>query len=203
MSIKSAFSEIEQCLPEGGEWCDIHKAHTLAALVMSTRPRIVVEIGVWLGGSALPMLIALRENGSGKAVVIDPWSRFASAAGETDTNAEWWRKVDHERAFVRFKERLAKHHVSSICEIQRVPSDDAIVPDQIDVVHVDGNHTEQAIRDVDRFLPHVTLGGFAILDDVQWAGGAVVRAVAHAELLGFEALYQLGTGVVMQRRKVS
>lgn len=202
MSIKAVFDEIEQCLPEGGDWCDIHKAHTLAALVLSTRPRVVVEIGVWLGGSALPMLIAMRENGVGRTTVIDPWSQQASVIGETPTNAAWWGKVDHERAFKRFKERLIKHRVESICEIQRARSDDAIVPESIELIHVDGNHTDQAVRDVDRFLPHVKLGGFAVMDDVAWIGDGVVRAVAHAELLGFESLYSLGSGLVMQRRRM-
>ena len=200
-SLGQIFNEIERCLPEGGDWCDLHKAHTLAALVLSTHPKVVVEIGVWMGGSLVPMLIALREVGGGKAVAIDPWNAGVSVRGESEKNATWWGGVDHDKAFDRFGARLIKHGLTQFCEIQRTPSDDASVPPSIDILHVDGSHTEQAVRDVDRFCPAVKVGGFAILDDVQWAGGAVVRAVAHAELLGFESIYPLGTGVVMQRRR--
>lgn len=66
ISLRSLLDEIARCLPEGGEWCTLDKAETLAAMIVAARPRLVVEIGVWEGGSLIPMLLALQHNGCGR-----------------------------------------------------------------------------------------------------------------------------------------
>jgi predicted O-methyltransferase YrrM len=198
-------AEIEQSLPAGGDWCDLPKAQTLAAIVLALHPTRVVEIGVWLGGSLLPMLIAMRQISSadpnyvGACIAIDPWSAQASIAGETPTNVEWWGKVDHEAIYEAFCKRLDHHDVRRLCAIWRNPSDERTPPDPIDVLHIDGNHSDQAVRDVERFMPHVRVGGIAILDDVGWITGHVARGVEIARQMGFIDLYPLGSGLVMQR----
>jgi predicted O-methyltransferase YrrM len=202
MGSPDMMEEIEQCLPAGGEWCSLDKARILAATVIGMRPKVIVEIGVWMGGSLIPMLIALRENGSGRAIAIDPWSPDASKAGEAPENVAWWSNVDHDRAFETFKERLARHNVTGYCEILRAPSDHCSPPDEIDILHIDGNHSDQAVRDVERFCPAVRLGGIAVLDDVAWIGGNVVRAAEIARAMGFAVLGSIGTGIMMQRRNL-
>ena len=197
--MKELLAQIEICLPEGGQWCSLEKAQTLAALIVGLRPRTVVEIGVWMGGSLVPMLLALKYNRAGRAIAIDPWSPDASRAGEAPENAQWWGSIDHELALRTFADRLAKHDVASYCEVWRQRSDDATPPAPIDLLHVDGNHSDQAVRDVLRFAPGVRGGGILVLDDVGWIGGHVSRALEHARSLGFTELYPLGTGIVLQR----
>jgi predicted O-methyltransferase YrrM len=88
--------EVEDAAPEGGDWCSADKAVQLAALVIEHRPQVVVELGVWMGGSAIPMANAL-----GKLLAIDAWSTEASVAGQEGVNATWWQEVGdegHERA---------------------------------------------------------------------------------------------------------
>lgn len=85
-------------------------------------------------------------------------------------------------------------------EIWRSRSDDATPPEGIDLLHIDGNHTEQALRDVDRYASNVIIGGMLVLDDLDWEGGGVQKAKARAMELGFFELYPLGTGLVLQRR---
>jgi predicted O-methyltransferase YrrM len=198
--MKTLMAEIERVLPDGGQWCSLEKAQALAALVIGLRPRTIVEIGVWMGGSAIPMLLALKKLGAGKLVAIDPWDPAASVVGETPDNATWWGNVDHDRAYLRFVERMRELDLSSYCEVLRKRSDDCLPPDAIDLLHVDGSHTEQATRDVARFCPLVRTGGIAVLDDVDWHGGHVSRGVALARSMGFADLYPLGTGLVMHRR---
>ena len=206
--MKHLMEEIERVLPDGGEWCDLTKAQTLASIVIAIRPQTIVEIGVWMGGSFVPMLLALklldeRNRFGARAIAIDPWSAAASVAGESDENAVWWGETvgqdGHETAYRAFVTRLERHHLDSYVEIWRKRSDDCAPPRSIDLIHVDGNHTEQAVRDVERFLPAVRMGGIAVLDDVAWVGGNVSRAVGLARSIGFEDLYPLGTGLVMQR----
>ena len=200
MDLRPLLDEIAQYLPEGGEWCSLSKAQGLAALVVATRPRLVVEIGVWQGGSMIPILLALKACGTGSAWAIDAWDAPSSASGQDDRNAEWWSKVDHERAYRHFLDRVAKHGLDGICTVVRARSRDVNPPSPIDILHIDGNHGEEAISDAERFLPSVRAGGFVVFDDVGWTGGHVAHALDVARRLGFEDGYPLGTGCVMQRR---
>ena len=211
MTLSALMSEIERCLPDGGDWCDLEKAQTLAAMIVGIRPRVVCEIGVWMGGSFVPMALALRaivdldrERGRShvarRAIAIDPWAPDESCAGQDPVNASWWGSADHDRAMATFIDRIDRHGVRDLCEIVRKSSQDAAVPDSIDVLHVDGNHADQARRDVERFAPSVSRGGVLVLDDLSWSGGHVRRAREIARELGFVDMYHLGTGIVMRRQ---
>ena len=199
---------IERVLPDGGDWCSLDKATTLASMIVALRPRVVVEIGVWMGGSAVPMALALQyidnldmdDLGDRVLVAIDPWAKEASASGETEKNAAWWRSVDHAAALATFERRLEMLALRSYVRIERAKSDDVTPPNPIDMLHVDGNHREQAVRDVERFAPKIRVGGIMILDDLEWEGGHVQGAASLAKGLGFDPLYRLDKGLVMLRR---
>jgi Methyltransferase domain len=195
--------EIEDAAPEGGDWCSPDKAVQIAALVLELRPQLVVELGVWMGGSAVPMAIALRCLGAGQLVAIDAWSTEASVAGQEGVNAAWWRSVGdegHERARQTFLARLKKHQITpERCAVQRQRSDEAIVPSVIDILHHDANHGPQVVLDVERWAPVVRVGGLLILNDLDWPGGHVRRARDRVIELGFVEQYRFGTGVVLRR----
>jgi len=200
--MRALLAEIERVLPDGGEWCTVDKAHGLAALVLAFRPRITVEIGVWQGGSLIPMLLAMKHTGKGRAIAIDPWAHDASVADQTAPNAAWWGNVDHGAAYRKFLARLELHELLHLCTICHRSSDLCEPPSEIDLLHVDGNHGPQAVRDVERFGARVPLGGILVLDDLGWEGGHVERAHVRAAELGFRDLYALGTGIVMQRKGI-
>ncbi len=202
MDFSGLFNEVVTSLTPNA-WTSPEKAQTLAALVLALRPNVVVEIGVWQGDSLIPQLLALAALGTGRGVAIDPWSSSDSIVDQTPENVEWWGKVNHDQALARFVARLQQYEVDRICQIRRARSDD-VDPRElgtIDILHVDGNHMEQAERDVTRFAPQIRSGGILVLDDLYWSGGHVVRAREHAESLGFDTLYPLGTGCVMQRSR--
>jgi predicted O-methyltransferase YrrM len=199
--MKELFCEIERVLPDGGAWCDLQKACTLAAMIVADRPPIVVEIGVWQGGSLVPMLLAMKHaNYGGRAIAIDPWASSASVEGQiAEADRGWWGSVDHGAAHDKFLARLYRHDLRSLCEVVRMNSSEAPVPGSIGLLHIDGNHGEQAIADVARFAPSVNVGGVLVLDDLHWSGGAVERAYEAAQRMGFVEQYKLGTGCVMRR----
>ena len=195
--------EIEEAAPEGGDWCSPDKAIQLASLVIALRPQIVVELGVWMGGSAIPIAIALRHLGVGQLVAIDAWSTEASVAGQEGVNAAWWQSVGdkgHKRARKTFMARLEKHRIMpERCAVVHRWSDEAAVPRAIDILHHDANHGPQVVADIERWAPAVRVGGLLILNDLGWPGGHVRRARDHAIALGFVEQYPLGAGIVMQR----
>jgi predicted O-methyltransferase YrrM len=199
---RDLFETIEKVLSDGGTWCTLEKAHTLAGLIIGLRPQWVVEIGVWSGGSFVPMALALKALGQGRAIAIDSWKAHESIAGQGRVNADWWGQQDHEAIYQHFMKRLESLELHNFVDVYRASSNDAPVPQVIDLLHVDGNHGEQAFRDVHRFAPSVRVGGVCILDDIGWEGGHVTRA---EELLvdsidhKFIRLYPLETGVVYQR----
>jgi predicted O-methyltransferase YrrM len=204
-------AEIARVLHEGGDWCDGVKAQTLATLVLGLRPRRVCEVGVWIGGSMVPMLLALRalealEGSQGpvtprRGIAIDAWSAQASCAGQDDADRIWWGAQPHEIAKQAFLDRLDRHGLARICDVVHASSDDAptSAPGSIGLLHLDGNHGEQAVRDVEKFAGAVEVGGVLVLDDVLWSGGHVGRARSLALTMGFRELYPLGTGIVLQR----
>lgn len=199
--------EIARALPDGGDWCTLEKAEALACLIVALRPRRIVEIGIWRGGSFVPMVMALRHAhasaGSCMAIAIDPWDPRASVAGEEPANAQWWGDTvgvrGHEDAYDAFVARLEREGLSAFVEIIRKPSDEARPPSRIDLLHVDGNHTDQAIRDVERFAPEIVRGGVLVLDDMDWSSGSVARAHERALTLGFRNLYPVDKAMVMVR----
>jgi predicted O-methyltransferase YrrM len=199
--------EIEDAAPEGGDWCSPDKAIQLAALVTDLMPQVVVDLGVWMGGSAVPMGIALRHLGIGKLLAVDAWSTEASVAGQEGDNAAWWQSVGpqgHEQARQTFMERLQKHRLLlDYCTVQQQASDEATVPSSIDILHLDGNHGPQAVADMERWGAAVRVGGILILNDLNWTGGHVRRARDRAIEMGFAEQYPLGTGIVLRRERVA
>jgi len=207
-SLKDLMLEIDAVIAAGETWCSVDKAVTLATIVLGLRPKVVVELGVWMGGSAIPMAIVLRHLGAGQLVAVDAWSARASVSGQEEVHAKWWGEKmgeeGHERAFGTFTDRLRQHGITSEhCVVRRQRTDDAVVPPSIDLLHHDANHGPQAIADVDRWAPSVRVGGFLVVDDLDWPGGHVLRAHDRALELGFVDLYPLDRGCVMQRVRAS
>lgn len=199
--------EVEDAAPEGGDWCSPDKAVQLASLVLEHRSQVVVELGVWKGGSAIPIAIALRHLGTGQLFAVDAWSVEASVAGQEGVNATWWQSVGvegHDRALRSFQQRLEKHAIESDrCTVVHQRTCEAAVPPVIDILHHDANHGPQVVADIERWAPAVRANGFLILNDLGWSGGHVQRAHARALELGFVDQYPLGTGCVMQRVRVT
>jgi predicted O-methyltransferase YrrM len=193
-TICALMSEVERVVPEGGSWCSTEKAATLAAIVVALRPEIVVELGVWQGGSAIPIALALRHLGAGQLVAIDAWSAGASIQGQGEVDSKWWGETigadGHERAYQTFLDRLKKHGIGDErCAVVRRCTDEAVVPPSIDVLHHDANHGPQAVRDIERWAPAVRVGGLLVIDDLDWPGDHVRRARKRADDLGFVELY--------------
>jgi len=201
--VSRILAEIEALVHEGGEWCSAEKATTLASIVIGLRPKTVVELGVWCGGSAVPMALTLQRIRAGRLVAVDAWSALSSVSGQEDKDARWWGdmgEAGHERALETFLGRLAKHGIGQDrCWVVRERTDDAVVPEVIDLLHHDANHGPQVVEDIARWAPAIRVGGVLVIDDLDWPGGHVVRARDLAIDLGFVELYALGTGCVMQR----
>jgi predicted O-methyltransferase YrrM len=161
-----------------GGWCPLTKQHVLAALVARHSLTRIVEIGVFQGGSLLPMAAAARMSG-GTAVGIDPYS--AGAAEQKDNcekfvpvvGLDWHERIDWDGLFTRVSEAIGRFGLSDHCRLVRSTSAQAaaLTAPGLDLLHIDGNHDDEAVAsDVALYVPKVRSGGFIVLDDTNWDG---------------------------------
>ncbi len=150
-------------------WCTKKKASVLIDLVLMAQPETIVEIGVFGGKSLIPMAYALKENGRGKIYGIDPWEKEYSVVGWDDANKEWWENVDHEAILFGLQEKIEDFKLQNQIQLIRTTSELAQPIPNIDILHIDGNHSEEtSVFDVTKWVPLVKRGGFIIFDDEDW-----------------------------------
>lgn len=192
--------DIEQFINSGiGGWTSVAKAQTFAALILSYRPMVSVELGCWMGRGAISLALAHKEIGRGMCYAIDAWSPVASAEGQDDINRKHWAESDHEIAYKTMQDYVARLAVQNTIKVIRAKTNEAPMPEGIGFLIIDANHGDEAIGDVKRWVPKVLTGGFVYMDDLDWSGGAVRRAEAQLKSMGFRELYPIETGALYQR----
>jgi predicted O-methyltransferase YrrM len=177
--------QIALTVPSMHGWCTVEKALAMADLIYETRPQLVIELGVFGGRSLIPQAMALKTNGHGHIYGIDPWKKEACLEGANDKeNDEWWEKLDLEAVFLSCMDfiwssgldpwcsviRAKSEHVVGLLPIKEKVGIEDVATNPIDILHIDGNHSEVAsTRDVELWLPRVRRGGHIWLDDTDWA----------------------------------
>ena len=161
----------------------------MAGYILREKPKLVVELGTYAGRSFLPILWALKENKSGKAIGIDAYDSKLASAQEYPGSSEWWLNNDLGLIEKKFHAFMKAFDVAQYAEIIKKKTDDVIPPDNIDFLHIDAGHTEVAMRDATRFGAKVRVGGVVICDDVAWVGGSILRAIDELNQMGFEEVF--------------
>jgi methyltransferase family protein len=193
------FQQIEKVVPNLDGWCEVQKAQALAAIILGLRPNVTVEIGIFGGRSFLPMAMAHKEIGRGMAIGIDAWDNQAASEGYETDDEKFWSNVNFNDVFQKFSRMVIELGVQNCVKVFKRRSDDVEPPAVIDLFHCDGQHTDQAVKDCQRFGTKIRIGGIAVLDDLNWRNGGVLRAKAFIQSIGFKELYPLGTGAVFQK----
>ncbi len=173
-------------------WCSNEKIEKMMDLIYETQPQVCVEIGVYGGSSILPTAKALSYvGGEGKVFAIDPWTKAASIVGfdQQNINYRWWNNLDIERILHGFMKMLMVQKIQSRCAVLRMTSEEAnswFDDESIDVLHIDGNHSEvSSMADVTMYLPKVKQGGYIWFDDADWetTQSAVQYLMSHCDML--------------------
>ncbi len=165
---------IETYVPamEGGDWASMERRCEQAQVIYEMKPKVVVEIGTFGGASALPMAFALRENNNGgRLYCIDPYRVDYAIEGESEENADWYKtKVDIHDIHRKAMEAFWAHNIDNWLVVIRAASQYCfkLFP-KIDVLLIDGNHSEEAsFRDARLYVPNVVKGGWVMCDDEDW-----------------------------------
>ena len=139
-----------------GAWTShLHFAYDLVAAL---RPRLLVELGVDRGESYFAFCQSAQENKTGtRCFGIDTWRGDQHAGGYDETT--FAQVSAHNR-----------ENYDGFSTLLRSTFDEALgsfLPESIDVFHLDGLHTEAAVRhDLEAWLPKIRLSGILLLHDV-------------------------------------
>jgi hypothetical protein len=157
-------------------WGSTHRYLTEA--VETLRPSIIVEVGVWKGGSVITLASKMRElNIDGVVVAVDTWL----GAWDHWTNEEWFEHLNFNNGYPSLYHTFAANVLEEGLQdyVLPIPLDSTNAANvlrhhdvQPDVVHIDGGHDYNAVMsDLGEWWPMIKSGGVLIGDDYpDWPG---------------------------------
>jgi len=171
-------------------WCSIEKSSKIISSVLSVckdqDDPICVEIGVYGGKSLSPFALALKKLKKGKVYGIDPWSNKDALVGyDHPSHQQFWGNVDLQRMKRICFEMVEYLGVSEHTILIESTSDESPKIENISVLHLDGQHTQQLISDINKYAVNVIPGGYCFIDDIDWSEDTL-KAIPLMESLGFK-----------------
>jgi len=132
--------------------------HFACDLVAALRPRLLVELGVDRGESYFAFCQSAQENKTGtRCFGIDTW-RGDQHAGNYDETTFAQVSAHNRENYEGFSNLLRSSFDQALGMFE---------PESIDLLHLDGLHTEAAARhDLEAWLPKIRPGGLFLLHDV-------------------------------------
>ncbi len=140
--------------------------------IESLNPRIIVEIGVWKGGSTITMASKLRDLGMDAIVIsIDTW------LGSWDhwNNDEWFSHLGFDHGYPTIQRKFMNNIINAGVEEYVVPLPlDSLNAAHVlndfdikaDIIHLDAGHDFDAVTaDLNAWWPLLSDGGLFIGDD--------------------------------------
>ena len=174
--------------PEG--WGSTHPY--FARYIDLIKPKLIIEVGTWLGGSAIHMGGLLRQAGLNDSciVCVDTWLGSSEHYLYPESR-QTLKLVDGRPTFYAdFMQNVVQHGLQDIILPFSITSGGAadvlkefkIAPD---LVYLDGDHSARAFRaDLDAYWDLLRPGGVVIGDDFDWDG-------PQAQLIEFAYLNKL------------
>jgi predicted O-methyltransferase YrrM len=151
----------------------------LKSIVLTTKPRLIVETGTFIGYSAIKMAEGLKANGFGKLITI-----------EFDPNI-----------FAKAKQRIDLSGLRDWIEYRNASSLETPIDGTIDLLFSDSHLTirEQEIR---RFLPQIDPRGLILIHDASSHFKVVREAALRLEQEGLISVVMLSTprGLVIAQK---
>jgi hypothetical protein len=161
---------------------------------------VCVEIGVYAGKSLLPIAMSLQRNKKGIVYGIDPWTNEEAIKGYSGPNEYYWGLIDLKEKYEFFQNLISEFDLSKYVITVVDASDNVPEIKNIDLLHIDGQHTEQAVRDAKKFASQVTLNGYCFVDDITW--GEVADVPYFLKDMGFVEVHRVDTGVMYKRNQI-
>lgn len=174
----------------------------LASTIDTLRPKIVIEVGVWKGGSTLFMADRMRRLGLDSTVIsVDTWLGSWDHWRDENLKRELAFLHGYPSLFYKFMANVVAQELQGY--VIPLPLDSVNAREVIgecgivaDMIHIDAGHDYAAVcSDLAQWWQALRDGGVLIFDDYDPNGGAwpgVKRAVeefcATHPVAGFEAV---------------
>lgn len=137
-----------------------HKANELSG----------AEIGVHKGYHAMVIVTHLNIK---KLYLVDPYLAYKDYKEPNWINK---KQSDYDSYLKEAKENLEPY--GSKIEFIRKKSSEAIIPDNLDFVYIDGNHDYKYVKeDIEKYYNKIRAGGYLGGDNYELHYGGVVKAV--------------------------
>jgi predicted O-methyltransferase YrrM len=149
-------TEIETAQTPG--W--FHHGTKILELIDQHRPKVCVELGTWLGASAIPVARSIRRWG-GTLTCVDTWAGDIGAEPRPAIPPPPWMLVGYAR-------NLQQSGVSANVRLIPATTQDAAQwwTEPIDYLYIDAAHDYASVRaDLAAWVPHVRPGGLILGDD--------------------------------------
>lgn len=132
-----------------------HHGNQILSLINKHRPKVCVELGTFLGASAIPVALAIRRWG-GVLTCVDTWSTNVYRADVTSP----WMLVTCARHLVEAGVTNVRLMPTTTVEAAKTWTE------PIDYLYVDADHSYDAVQaDLEAWVPHVKRGGLVLGDD--------------------------------------
>ncbi len=161
-------------LPNVHGWCSKSKALNFIDLVLETKPDVCVEIGVFGGASLFPVASALKFLNKGIVIGIDPWDKIECIKYfdpiKDAEHLKWWGELNIRYIHQSYNNLIKKNQLENFVRTIKSTSEKAASQiDSIDILYLDGNHSEVcSTQDVQLYLPKVKKGGYIWMNDTLW-----------------------------------
>jgi predicted O-methyltransferase YrrM len=120
------------------------------------KPKIVVEVGTYAGGTSVGWARAIAENATGKLICVDNDSYSNGTYPEITTVNIENSGISHKQ--YELQNGDAKEIIPQVSETYKA---------EVDIYLVDGDHTyEGALADLENGLPMMKAGGYILVHDV-------------------------------------
>ena len=203
--IESIYADYDIRYGSNWGWCSLNKAGCIIDCVNEIcsirQDPVCVEIGVYGGKSVIPVVLELKRFQKGKLYAIDPWDNIEATKGYSGEHYNFWFNADLNGIYNLFTSLISENGCQDFVEVIRKSSDEAPEIDNIDFLYIDGQHTEQAIRDVHKYASKVFLNGYCVVDDINrdvW-GDVSTQTPAILESMGFQAQRSIDDAIIFKR----
>jgi SAM-dependent methyltransferase len=154
-----------------------HSEHPLLRKALESNPRIVVEVGVWKGGSVAFMARCLRDAGADAVVVaVDTWLGSWEHWDRPEWRADLRLEVGYPTLYRTFQSNIVCSGLGGYVIPLPLDSVNAaallgvhgVAPD---VVHVDAGHDYRSVlTDLETWWHRLRPGGILVADDYDPSG---------------------------------
>lgn len=129
-------------------------------LVINTKPSLIVELGTYKGNSLFSMAQAVKDMGLDTTLyAIDTW--------EGDEHSGWY-EGDILDTFDRVRNNFYRDIDIVPCKMTFDEALGDFEDGSIDILHIDGLHTYEAVKhDFENWLPKVKKGGVIMFHDIR------------------------------------